>query len=246
MKLNERVYLVGSGASGFSLTDAKDCHIYLLDGGTEAALIDAGGGRDVEGVLRIIDSHGIPRERIRYLLVTHKHADHTGGAAALREALDLQVLASQEIAGFLRTGDEEGIALRAAREAGMYPPDFRFEACPVDRELAEGQEVSVGDLTVRVLETPGHSAGHLAFLVDADGQQTLFSGDILFHGGRILLLNTPDCDLQAYIRTLRKLGGLAVDVFLPGHEAFSLEDGQRHIDVAVEYLDRLRIPASRM
>ena len=48
MQLTERVYLVGSGASGFSLTHHSDCHIYLIDGGSESALIDAGTGLGTE------------------------------------------------------------------------------------------------------------------------------------------------------------------------------------------------------
>ena len=43
------VHLVGSGQSGFSLTDPLDCHVYLLDGGSELALIDTGVGRDHGG-----------------------------------------------------------------------------------------------------------------------------------------------------------------------------------------------------
>ena len=60
MKLVDKIYLVGSGDLGASLTDASDCNIYLVDGGSEAALIDAGGGQDPDAILRIIQSHGIP------------------------------------------------------------------------------------------------------------------------------------------------------------------------------------------
>ena len=55
MKLTDNVYLVGSGMLGFGLTDDYDCHMYLLDGGSEAALIDAGGGRDVSSVIKVIE-----------------------------------------------------------------------------------------------------------------------------------------------------------------------------------------------
>ena len=66
MKLADRLYLVGSG--DFGLTDDYDCHVYLLDGDTEAALIDAGGGRDVGAILDNIRRDGIPLARVRYLL----------------------------------------------------------------------------------------------------------------------------------------------------------------------------------
>jgi len=242
MKLTDRLYLVGSGSLGFDLTDDYDCNAYLLDGGTEAALIDAGGGRDVLSIMKIIEEDGVPLERVRYLFLTHAHADHAGGAAGFREELGLQVLAAHDIADFLQESDERIIALELAKEAGIYPPDFRFLACPVDGELREGQKVVVGDCELLVMETPGHALGHLSFLMEREGKQYLFGGDAIFFGGRIVLQNVPDCDLQAYIRTIERLSSLSVDVFLPGHLCFSLRNGQRHIDAAMEVLKTLGVP----
>lgn len=242
MKLLDGLYLVGSGSLGFSLTDDHDCNVYLLDGGSEAALIDAGGGRDIPSMLKIIRSDGVALDRVRYLLLTHAHADHAAGAAGLREELGLRVLIARDVAEFLRQGDEKGISLDVAREAGLYPQDFRFRPCPVDGELEEGQRVTVGDCELLVMETPGHSAGHLSFLMERNEKQYLFGGDTVFFGGRIALQNVPDCDLQAYIRTIERLSKLSVDVFLPGHLCFSLRDGQRHIDAAMEVLNNLGMP----
>jgi glyoxylase-like metal-dependent hydrolase (beta-lactamase superfamily II) len=242
MKLTDRVYLVGSGAFGLNLTDDYDCHVYLVDGGSEAALIDGGGGRDTSAITRIIEDDGIPLDRVRYLLLTHGHADHAAGAALLREALGLQVLASPDIANALQKGGGRGIALDLAKEAGMYPEDFSFQPCPVDGELKEGQKVVVGDCELLVMETPGHSMGHLSFLMDSEGVQYLFSGDAVLWGGRIVLLSSPDSDLQAYIRTIKKLSGFSVDVFLPGHQCFSLRDGQRHLDTAMAALKAMSVP----
>ncbi|MGQ9584264.1 MAG: MBL fold metallo-hydrolase [Anaerolineae bacterium] len=246
MKLADRVCLVGSGRLGCSLTDDFDCHVYLLDGGSECALIDAGGGRDVPAILKNIESEGIALERVRYLLLTHRHADHAAGAAQLRKALGLQVMASHDTIDFLRQGDERGISLDRAKAAGMYPPDFRFPACPVDRELAEGDTVVIGDCELKVLETPGHAAGCLSFLMMESGRQYLFSGDVVFFGGAVALQNIPDCDLQAYVRSIEKLSALSVDVFLPGHLGFSLSKGQRHINTARDILKRLTLPPNLM
>jgi hydroxyacylglutathione hydrolase len=242
MKLTDRVYLVGSGSLGFDLTDDYDCNVYLLDGGSEAALVDAGGGQDVSSIIKVIEGDSVPLDRVRYLLLTHGHADHAGGAAELREKLSLQVLVARDIADFLREGDEGGIALDVARKAGLYPQDFHFQACPVDGELKDGQKVTVGDCELLVMETPGHAAGHLSFLMEREGRQYLFGGDTIFFGGRIVLQNVPDCDLQAYIHTIKRLSSLSVDVFLPGHLCFSLRNGQRHIDAAMEVLKTLGVP----
>jgi len=66
MKLTERVYLVGSGSAGFSLTHESDCHIYLIDGGSEFALIDAGAGLGKALILDTIRTHGFALEDIHF------------------------------------------------------------------------------------------------------------------------------------------------------------------------------------
>jgi hydroxyacylglutathione hydrolase len=240
MKLTNGLYLVGSG--DFGLTDEHDCHVYLLDGGTEAALIDAGGGRDVTAILDNIKSDGVPLDRVRYLILTHGHADHSGGAAELRETLGLDVFAAHDIADALRRGDEAKISLDVARAAGVYPTDFGYRACPVDGELVDGQHIVVGDCRLLVLETPGHAAGSLCFSTGNQGEQMLFSGDTVFFGGRILLQNIWDCDLQAQMRSIERLSALNTDAFLPGHRSFTLRDGQRHIEAAMATSRKLLVP----
>ena len=243
VKLTESVYLVGSGRLGVSLTSELDCHVYLVDGGEELALIDAGAGVSTRAILDGVAAHGFEPQRIRHLLITHGHADHAGGTAALRSLLPhMRVYAHPTVARYLREGSEQGIGLDVGKRAGVYPKEYVFQSAAVEEEVVDAQRIRVGDLTLRAIDTPGHSGGHVAFLMDAGGLRVLFAGDHIFHGGRILLQNTHDCDLQAYIRSLRSLGGLDVDVLLPGHLGFALGRGQQHIDAALEMLDRGGIP----
>ena len=86
MQLAERVHLVGSGSNGFGLTDPYDCHIYLVDGGSELALIDVGAGMEPSRCSRT-SSAPASTPRIRQILCTHAHGDHSGGAARMRERL---------------------------------------------------------------------------------------------------------------------------------------------------------------
>ena len=88
------------------------------------------------------------------ILVTHHHGDHTGGIVALKQAYGCKVTAPRA---------------EAARIPG------------VDRQVAEGDEVSVGTLSARVLETPGHTAGHITYFFAAD--KAMFAGDTLFSIG---------------------------------------------------------------
>jgi glyoxylase-like metal-dependent hydrolase (beta-lactamase superfamily II) len=243
VRLADRIHLVGSGSFGFDLTDPFDCHVYLLDGGDELALVDAGAGLAAEAILDNIRRDGLDPAQIRHLILTHAHGDHAGGAARLRRLLgEPTVYLSEARAEALRTADEEAISLGDAKRAGIYPADYRFEACPVDVELADGDEISVGRLVLRALETPGHADGHVSLLLDHEERRSLFAGDVIFHGGKVLLQAIHDCRLDALIGSLRRLRELEIDALFPGHLAFSLADGQRHIERANEVLDRLLVP----
>ena len=243
MRLAERVYLVGSGTQGFDLTDPYDCHVYLIDGGSELALIDVGAGMGAAAIIENVKRDGFDPARIRHVILTHGHGDHAGGAARMRSMLgEPSVYASGGIADALRRADEKAISLEAAKLAGIYPMDYRMVPCSIDHELEEGATVSVGDVVLSVLDTPGHSDGHVSLLMEDSGRRMLFAGDVIFFGGKVLLQNIHDCRLDALINSLRKLRQLDVTSLLPGHLTLSLKDGQRHIERANQALDRLLIP----
>ncbi len=242
MKLTERLYLVGSGRNGFGMTDPFDCHVYLLNGGSELALVDCGAGMGLAQILENVRADGFDPRKIRQVILTHAHGDHAGGVARARQALDAHVVASPSAATWLRTGDEEAISLGAARKAGIYPPDYRLEPCPVDREVREGDRITVGELELTVLDTPGHARGHCSYTF-TDGRKTyLLAGDAFFCGGRILLQNTWDCSIQESVATVQKLASLRVDALLAGHGALALGDAQHHFALAMAWIDRLLPP----
>lgn len=243
MRLTERIYLIGSGTvGGFNISHPLDCNVYLLDGGEEMALVDAGAGVDIGPMLQNVRRVGLDPGKIRTLLLTHKHADHSGGASAWRRALGLHVMIAHDAVRVLETGDEEAISLDVGKRSGTYPPDYRFHACPVSRALRDGDVVKVGDLEVKVIETPGHCDGHLSFLVDEGGRSSLFAGDALLHGGRIVLQNIPDCTIEGHRKSIYKLAALSFDGFFAGHATFSVHEGKRHVDAAVRAFEAGGIP----
>ena len=242
MRINEYLYLVGSGEHGFGLTHRSDCHVYLIDGGSEMALIDAGAGVDERLLLGRIGNLDLDLGRLRRLFVTHAHADHAGGAAGLRDAFGVAVSCSPEVADILRTGDEARASVDVGKAQGTYAPEYVYRAATVDDELADGQRIEVGDVTVEVVAAPGHATGHLAYLVHRRGGTDLFTGDTLLFGGRIILQNTWDCDLRTHLDTLRRLGEHRFEGLYPGHLTFSATDGERHLRVALDALDRGAIP----
>ena len=126
-----------------------DNYIWVLHDGQRALVVDPG---DAAPVLQMLADHALQLESI---LVTHHHADHTGGVDALRIATGAKVYgpASEHI-------------------PGPYLP------------LREGDIAPAMGLDFQVLDVPGHTAGHIAFYApDMNGRPLLFCGDTLFSGG---------------------------------------------------------------
>jgi hydroxyacylglutathione hydrolase len=243
IRLTDDISLVGGGPiSGAGLTEGPDSHVYLLDGGSSVALVDSGLG-SAGSMARIMERIGpsLSKATDRSLLLTHAHADHAGGAAAFRQQ-GFRVHASREVAAAVEAGDDIATGTAAGRAAGLFPADYLPTPCPVDVVVDDEQVIEVGRLRVRVIATPGHAAGHVAYLVDGPAGTALLSGDTLFLFGRILLQPVPDCDLYAHVRSLRRLGQLAFDALLPGHGGFVLNGGGGHLGMALAALDGLRIP----
>lgn len=245
MRLLRDVYLVGSGYFGVGMSNRYDCHCYLIDGGDgQLALIDAGVGIEPEAIVSNIKADGFDPAAIKYLVLTHAHADHSGGAWYWKEVSGCHVLVGEAEAGALESGDESAISLDVARRAGYYPPDYQMKACPVTRALRDGDEIAIGRYHLRVLATPGHSPGSIALLGDIGPTRVLFSGDTVFYGGLISLQNIPGCDLHAYARSVLRLENLGVDALLPGHLLFVVCGGQAHVDAAAQAFRGLGVPKS--
>jgi glyoxylase-like metal-dependent hydrolase (beta-lactamase superfamily II) len=245
MRLTDRIHLVGSGEPDWALSDPRDSQVYLVTTADGHVVVDTGTGQSTDAILAEVVRDDLRPADIAWILLTHAHADHVGGGAAWQRAIPgVHIAASAETAPWLEAADEEATSVDRARLAGIYPADFRLEAFEVHRRLGEGDELPVGDLVFRSVPSPGHSAGHLAYLVDVDAGSTLFSGDAFFPGGRILLQDTWDCDLAGSLRTVELLSGLGAERLLAGHLPPVLHDASSHFAVATERIARLLVPTS--
>ena len=239
MRLLPDVYLVGSGEIG--LSNPYDCHVYLLDGGDDAVLIDAGVGIDSERLVSNIEQH-IDISRLSRVLITHVHADHAGGAEYFQR-LGKTVLVSSVEADLLENSREDiDTALQLAKNAGAYPEDYDYRFFTPDGIIRDGQSINVGTYRLVPIQMGGHSPGLLCFYLKSGSRRILFSADQVFINGSIGLLNAPGSDLGDYRRDIGKLSGLAADALLPGHRLFVLSGAQKHIDRAVDALSRVFVP----
>lgn len=242
--------MVGGGRNGLGISDDWDCTIWLIDGGDELALIDAGAGRSPELILDEIRRDGLDPARITKILLTHAHSDHSGGAAYFRELTGAKVYIGSKGADDLRTGNEDAVGLTVARSSSYYPSDYRLPACPVDVELNDGDVVKVGKYELRVIETPGHSEDSICFYGYINDRYALWCGDVIQFGdagqfkGMISLLHAPGCDIMQYGRGVAKLKGLQVDALFPGHRLFAVRNGNRQVDAVVGAFEGMPLPQS--
>ncbi len=239
MRLLPDIYLVGSGEIG--LSNPYDCHVYLIDGGKDAVLIDAGAGLDTGRLIENIKEH-IDFNKLSRVLITHAHADHSGGARCFQK-LGKKVLLSGVETHMLENSKndiEEAFAL--AKNAQAYPEDYDYRFFKPDGVLEDRRPIKVGKYELLPIQIKGHSPGLLCYYLKAKGSNILFSSDQVFINGAIGLLNAPGSDLNDYRKDMVKLAVLPVDALLPGHRLFVLKDGGRHINQAVKSLSKVFVP----
>jgi hydroxyacylglutathione hydrolase len=239
MRITPSLALVASFQ--FGISGPLDCHVYALRGPSGVVLIDAGSGTDSELLLANL-RFDLGTDEVQSLIVTHAHLDHCGGAASIAAKTRCAVFATEYTRPILENADEEASGLRLARSQGVYPPDFRFSPCKVDKAVKDGEEFEAGGLTWKAVRVRGHSEDSSCFLVRHDEQTFLFSADVIFYGGVLGVINAEGSGMGGYRADLRKLANLGIDGLFPGHGLFTMRNGQRHIDAAIEQVTRGFVP----
>lgn len=190
----------------------QNCTLLWCEKTRHGAVVDPGG--DVARILAAIAEEGVTVDK---LLITHGHIDHAGVAAELAERLDVQIEGPHAEDAFLL--DE----LPGQSQRCGFPLAASFVP---GRWLKDGDSVQVGEETLTVLHTPGHTPGHVAFFHPAANLALV--GDVLFSGS-IGRTDFPRGDHGALIASIReKLFPLGDDVaFIPGHGAMSTFGNER-------------------
>ncbi|NLK95515.1 MAG: MBL fold metallo-hydrolase [Clostridiales bacterium] len=169
-----------------------NCYLLMDENNKEIAIIDPGG--DAASIEKqITNLSGKPK----YILLTHGHFDHVGAVEFLADKYKIPFYISEKDEKLMESDNSVFGNIRKA-----------------DGYIKEGDKINLGDLEIKVLETPGHSKGGLCFVA----QDNVFTGDTLFQGsiGRTDFVSGSLEEILASIKN--KLLPLGSDVKVyPGH-----------------------------
>jgi len=185
-------------ANNASYMTGPGTNTYIV-GRERFAVIDPGPAAEPH-VQRILQETG---GRIAAVLVTHTHRDHSPAAQAIAAATGAEVLG--------RTAPDDG------------RQDLAFTAT---RMMNDGDALTVDDLTLRAVHTPGHASNHLCFVLEGTG--LIFTGDHLMQGSTVVIA-PPDGNMGQYLRSLQRLQNEPVTRIAPGH-GLTIEDAQSEIE----------------
>lgn len=187
-------------------------NIYLLDGGTEWALLDVGMNDTLDDVIELIRRLDFPLSKCKMLIATHADADHVQALAAARDRLKAKTAAHPKAAAALESGD--AVQTYASIPAQGIEIDGGMPACKIDVKLNEGDEIKVGKLKLKVWSTPGHTPGQLSFKLG----NLLFSGDNIYKDGCVGAIDAHHgSHLPDFISSLARIRDDDAEFLLPSH-----------------------------
>jgi len=181
-----------------------NCYVVWDRAGGSAAIIDPGG--DPEEIISVVDD-----EKLKpvVLINTHGHIDHIAANRAIKERYDIPLLIHREDSASLT---DPGLNLSAMGFGQLDSP-------PSDRELQDGDEISVGEIMLKVISTPGHTPGGICLLISrSDQPDVIITGDTLFAGG-VGRTDFPGGSWNLLMESIRNrlLSFPDETIILPGH-----------------------------
>ena len=166
---------------------------YLI-GKNDLTLVDPGPANEehINNIIKIADG------KIKRILVTHTHKDHSPAALPISKILNVPM--------YGRLVDGESLW-----EDETFIPDII---------MSDGDVIETSEYSIEAIHTPGHASNHLCFLIPEIN--CLLTGDHIMDGSTVVIA-PPDGDMTKYISSLEKLFNYKIDTFAPGHGSYMIE-----------------------
>ena len=181
-----------------------DCNIYLLLD-EKIVLVDAGTGENMELVRGRLSKVGVSVKDIDLLINTHGHYDHAGGDSYF-SAGGCPIACHELEVEMIETGDPDLTA------SGLF--GRRMKGARISRKLREGDLIELGRGRLRVLHTPGHTAGSISLFEEK--KRVLFCGDLVFEEG-VGRTDLPTGNATQLLDSIRRIAKLEPKKIFPGH-----------------------------
>ncbi len=213
---------------------------YLIDTGDGLILIDTAIPESLYLMVDSICQLGFKLTDIKKILLSHAHFDHCGAAAAMKKLTGAELYMSKEDTEFYKACPEETLVL---------DPDSHPQYFEVDKYYSDDEPITLGNISIRTILTPGHTIGCTSFLWDVKNPANGETYVVGMHGG--VGANTMNDDYYStskyltpdlrdrFISDADKLKKIHVDIALPSHpnQIEIVDRAGQYTDESQPYLD---------
>lgn len=200
-----------------------DSNIYIIRDKLNL-MIDTGTGKNSEKIKNNFENKEFNFEDLDAIVNTHFHFDHIGGNPDFLDLCNCEIWASEDTAEILREGNEEKTFAMVFGNT--------IDPMEVSRVLKDGEEIKIGEVTLKIIATPGHTHGDISLY--EPNEKKLFSGDTVFKGG-IGRTDLPHSNKQQMKHSLEKLSSLEVKSLYPGHGPIAEKNGNKYIRQGLDF-----------
>ena len=178
-----------------------NCYIAFCEKSMEGVVIDP--GDNAQSILKAIKDNGI---KVKYIINTHGHMDHIGANMEVKEKTNAELL--------IHELDAEMLINTRRSLADFMNKDFKTVGA--DKIMKEGDVISFGEESLKVIHVPGHTLGGVALYNEKNN--ICFTGDTLFYGS-IGRTDLPGGDFNTIIKSIKNKLFILPDktIVLPGH-----------------------------